>query len=298
MHHQLRYFDTLLFCERDHVAVFSTPSYGILFRVIVLQNSLPNELRCFTLFILFISQEALHSGVRRYTSPEEHAFFPDRIPVSMVLDPLSYPDDLLDPVAEEINFNPILLEKYIGTIVPLIARKPGDDEQYGSTVMADTAVLQALSRRVHYGKFVAESKYRSDPEEYQRLVDADDADGVMELLTNAKVEKQVLRRAKLKAATYGREPMLSSLPEMENGDEKTALIAAAAASAVVAAVDALRETENGDGDAKVDASVIECVYRDIIIPLTKDIEVDYLFRRCGKIPPRQFRCDRMSVDCK
>ena len=30
MHHQLRYFDTLLFCERDHVAVFSTPSYAIL----------------------------------------------------------------------------------------------------------------------------------------------------------------------------------------------------------------------------------------------------------------------------
>ena len=25
MHHQLRYFDTLLFYERDHVAVFSTP---------------------------------------------------------------------------------------------------------------------------------------------------------------------------------------------------------------------------------------------------------------------------------
>ena len=36
MHHQLRYFDTLLFCERDHVAVFSTPSYGVLFRIICL----------------------------------------------------------------------------------------------------------------------------------------------------------------------------------------------------------------------------------------------------------------------
>ena len=44
---------------------------------------------------------------------------------------------------------------------------PGDDSQHGSAVLADVSVLQALSKRVHYGKFVAESKYKTDPGEYE-----------------------------------------------------------------------------------------------------------------------------------
>ena len=48
------------------------------------------------------------------------------------------------------------MEKYLKVIVPAIAEK-GDDEQYGSSVITDIAVLQALSKRVHFGKFVAES---------------------------------------------------------------------------------------------------------------------------------------------
>jgi chorismate mutase len=56
--------------------------------------------------------------------------------------------------ANGVNFNPILLQKYIDVIVPAIA-KEGDD---GYTILSDIAILQALSKRVHYGKFVAESK--------------------------------------------------------------------------------------------------------------------------------------------
>ena len=236
--------------------------------------------------------------MRRYTSPEEHPFFPERLPQGPIdaLPLLDYPKDLLSSVgsANEINFNPVLLDKYINVIVPAIST-PGDDEQHGSTVLCDIAALQALSRRVHYGKFVAESKYRADPEEYQRLVEANDADGVMRLLTDEAVEEQVLRRARLKAATYGREPMLSSIPTPESGCDDTAMLAAAAASAVVAAVEALSK-EEGKQQGKVDPAVIESVYRDIVIPLTKDVEVAYLFRRCGKEPPPQYAPDRMSVD--
>ena len=181
-----------------------------------------------------------------------------------------------------MNFNKKLLDKYIRIIVPSLC-EGGDDEQHGSTTLCDIAALQALSRRVHYGKFVAESKYRSDPEAYQRLVDANDADGVMELLTNAAVEAQVLRRASIKAATYGTEPLLTQLPPIE-AESSTAIVAAAAASAVVAAMDACDHKKHG----KVDPAVIESVYRDIIIPLTKDIEVAYLFRRCGKEPPAEY----------
>lgn len=201
---------------------------------------------------------------------------------------LQYPDGLLSSEggACNVNFNNRLLKKYIDVIVPRVC-KHGDDEQHGSTTLCDIAVLQALSRRVHYGKFVAESKYRSDPEEYKRLVALNDADGVMALLTDAQVEEKVLRRARLKAATYGSEPLLTELPPIEGTDRISTLVAAAAASAVVAALGAL--DKNAQRLGKVDPSVIEDIYREIIIPMTKDIEVAYLFRRCGKEPPLQYR---------
>jgi len=227
--------------------------------------------------------------VRRYTSPEEHAFFPDRLPnTSGDLPPLDYPTDLLSSKGGAcfINYNSVLLKRYINEIVPSITTR-GDDEQHGSTVISDLAVLQALSRRCHYGKFVAESKYRDNPAGYQALVEAGNVDGVWELLTNMTVEKKVLRRARLKAATYGREPLLSTLPAIE-GNDNTSIVAAAAASAVVAAIEAMGEEKEKEM-GKIDPTLIESIYRDVIIPLTKDIEVAYLFLRCGKPVP-----DRLS----
>lgn len=37
---------------------------------------------------------------------------------------------------------------------------PGDDGNYGSAATLDVLCLQALSKRIHYGKFVAEAKFR------------------------------------------------------------------------------------------------------------------------------------------
>lgn len=51
------------------------------------------------------------------------------------------------------------LRRYVSEIVPMIC-EPGDDEQHGSSVVCDVSALQALSRRVHLGKFVAESKFQ------------------------------------------------------------------------------------------------------------------------------------------
>ena len=235
---------------------------------------------------MLIGTEALHAKVRRYTSPEEHSFFPSQLPAVRALSDLDFPE-LLSPTneADQINFNDVLMKIYLNEIVPEIASE-GDDEQHGSTVTCDVAVLQAISKRVHYGKFVAESKYQSDPEGYQKLIDADDAEGVMALLTNAAVEEKVLRRARLKAATYGREPLLSQMPPIEGvSDHKSEIVAAAAASAVVAAVEALND-EGEMRKGKVDPKTVEEIYRDFIIPLTKDIEVAYLYRRCGRDPPR------------
>lgn len=243
---------------------------------------------------MLLGTEALHCKVRRYTSPEEYAFFPERLPdVFSDLPSLEFPDDLLSTKggASTFNFNSVLLKRYISEIVPAITKR-GDDEQYGSAVMADLAVLQAMSRRVHYGKFVAESKYRDNPEGYQALVEAGDTEGVWELLTNMVVEKKVLRRARLKAATYGREPLLSTLPEIE-GTDNTSIVAAAAAAAVVAAIEAMGDDDDEEM-RKINPKLIESIYEDVIIPLTKDIEVAYLFLRCGKEIPSHLSPKLMS----
>ena len=250
---------------------------------------------------MLVGTEALHFAVRRYTSPEEHAFFPERLPTcNTVLEELEFPRLLSDVGdASGVNFNEILLKKYISEVVPAICQ-PGDDEQHGSTALCDVNVLQALSKRVHYGKFVAESKYLADPEGYQKLVDAGDAEGVMKLLTNEAVEAKVLRRARLKAATYGTEPLLADLPPLEAEGEKTTIVAAAAASAVVAAIEAMGDEGTDSVESrvknKVCPSTVESIYRDLIIPLTKDVEVAYLFRRCGKEPPPEYASHRMSTD--
>jgi len=61
--------------------------------------------------------------------------------------------------------------------------------------------MQALSRRIHYGKFVAESKFLSDPQTYTDMVMRGDTDGIIDLLTNKEVERKVLRRSYAKAST-------------------------------------------------------------------------------------------------
>ena len=260
------------------------------------QGAIGEEVDLSFLDFMLLGTEVLHSAVRRYESPEEHAFFPQRIPTrTNSLSKLDYPELLSNmETLNSLNWNPILYEKYLRLIVPAVTQK-GDDEQYGSTVLADIAVLQALSKRIHYGKFVAESKYRSDPEGFQKLVDANDAVGVMKLLTNEKVEEQVLTRARLKASTYGREP-ITALPRVKEEDSATAIIASAAAMAVVAACEAVQTQTEEKLKGKVDPAIIESIYRELIIPMTKDIEVAYLFWRCGREPPEEYASDRMSVD--
>ena len=79
---------------------------------------------------------------------------------------------------------------YLQELVPGIT-EPGDDNNYGSAAMQDVLCLQALSKRIHYGKFVAEAKFRANPEQYQRLIKRKDKDAIMHTLTNVDVENKV-----------------------------------------------------------------------------------------------------------
>jgi chorismate mutase len=64
---------------------------------------------------------------------------------------------LLAPNTVDVNAH--ILSRYISEIVPAVC-KPGDDEQHGSSVLCDITALQAISKRIHLGKFVAETKFQ------------------------------------------------------------------------------------------------------------------------------------------
>lgn len=66
----------------------------------------------------------------------------------MLLKPLEYPQ-LLHP--NTVNVNEELYKIYTGEIVPQLCAA-GDDSNYGSSATRDIECLQAISRRIHYGK--------------------------------------------------------------------------------------------------------------------------------------------------
>lgn len=91
-------------------------------------------------------------------SPDEHPFTPIAQLPQPVIAPQSYPS-LLHPESynhPSVNVNPKILDFYVKKIVPAITRpdkgRLEDDGNYGSAATRDVEVLQALSRRIHYGK--------------------------------------------------------------------------------------------------------------------------------------------------
>jgi len=210
--------------------------------------------RSFVDFMLF-ETESTHSKARRYTSPDEHPFFSKAELPPPILPPLVASPVLQPLQAIEVNINQQIYAKYINEILPIIC-KEGDDGQYGSAAVCDIQALQALSKRIHYGCFVAESKFLDKPEEYKKLQAAGDKEGIMELLTNKAVEERVIKRVSAKATAYGQEITDESSP-----------------------VHGPAIPEDVLQKLKVNPTSMGQLYRDIIIPLTKDVEVDYLMQR-------------------
>ena len=76
----------------------------------------------------------------------------------------------------------------------------------------DTLTPKAY-RRIHFGKFVAESKFQQETEKMVKLIKDGDRKGIEEAITNAKVEKKILERLRLKARTYGTDPSIGAQAE-------------------------------------------------------------------------------------
>jgi chorismate mutase len=149
--------------------------------------------------------------------------------------------------------NPKIYSSYIDDILPRITQNLPDKgesaENYGSCSVRDVECLQSLSRRIHFGKFVAEVKFQSEPEKMTELIKKKDVKGLDKAITNAAVERYVLERLAAKAMAYGRDPgACSNEPSSKAAD-------------------------------KVDVNAVVAIYRDLVIPLTKEVEVEYLLAR-------------------
>lgn len=197
---------------------------------------------------MFSETEKLHALIRRYTSPDENAFYPHLLP-EPILPSLKYPQ-VLKP--NRININDQIMSVYLEKILPGMTEATSDHTSFGSTSTADIAVLQALSKRMHFGKFIAEAKFQAETERYSQLILANDAAGIMDALTNLVVEEKVLERVKLKASTYGQDLEGSAAPAV---------------------------TSTSAAEWKVDPQLISDIYRDFVMPLTKEVQVAYLLQR-------------------
>ncbi|KAG9315717.1 chorismate mutase [Chiua virens] len=233
--------------------------------------------------------ETFHAKARRYTSTHDDSHSPDEYPFTSdlpppVLKPLDFPK-ILYP--NDINVNASVLSFYTRTIVPRITRRAtlalsaskrsngivGDDEyeddgNYGSAATIDVEVLQAISKRVHYGKFVSESKFAADPAAFIPHILKPNRQALDALITKPEVERKLLLRLRKKASTYAQE-------FNPDGD-------AIAGSHV-------------NGTAKIDVDGVVELYEHYIIPLTKEVEVDYLLHRLDGMTEEEI--DRLAGNC-
>ncbi|PIL22496.1 hypothetical protein GSI_15185 [Ganoderma sinense ZZ0214-1] len=209
--------------------------------------------------------ESFHAKARRYTSPDEYPFTnPSELP-SPILKPFPHPPILYQ---NAINVNASILSFYTQAIVPRITRPAtlalaavkrsngitGDDEyeddgNYGSAAFVDLEVLQAISKRVHYGKFVSESKFRDHPAAFIPHIQSRNRAALEALITKPEVEKKLLQRLRSKASLYA----INFTPD--------------------------GEPLNDSATRKIDVDGVVELYEHYIIPLTKEVEVDYLLVR-------------------
>ncbi|KAJ3830783.1 chorismate mutase [Lentinula raphanica] len=223
--------------------------------------------------------ETFHAKARRYTSPDEYPFT-SGLP-EPVLPPLQFPKILFP---NKINANASILSFYVRYIVPRITRRAtlclaaskrikgilGDEEyeddgNYGSAATIDVEVLQAISKRVHYGKFVSESKFLENPAAFIPHILKPNRSKLDELITKPEVERKLLVRLRAKAATYAQDLDLDHFSNgINNGEVKGNGV-------------------NGHGlngnSAKIEVDGVVDLYESYIIPLTKEVEVDYLLHR-------------------
>jgi len=102
---------------------------------------------------------------------------------------------------------------------------------------------------VHYGKFIAESKFSTKPSDFMPHILNPNPAALETLIVKPEVERKLLLRLRKKAAIYAQDPV------DVNGDP------------------------SATGAEKIDVDGVVDLYESYIIPLTKEVEVEYLLHR-------------------
>jgi len=183
-------------------------------------------------------EEQMDARFGRFTVPEERPFNKNLPRVERNFQRHKTELKLTD--FNDINLTGKVKAAYL-QLVPLMC-KPGDDKHYGSSVEHDVAAIRAISERIHYGAYIAECKFQINPEQYTHLIEARDADGLMQALTRKQAEEDILERIRTKTKRY-------------------------------------QKDINPKIRVKIEPEVIEQFYREQIFPLTKEVQVLYFLSR-------------------
>ena len=113
------------------------------------------------------------------------------------------------------------------------------------------------------GKFVSESKFKSHPEQFIPHIRNPNPAALEALITKPEVEAALLRRVRNKAKQYGQDlgpdghPLAPPAGVKTNGDASISV---------------------GFAAGKIDVNFVVELYKDYIIPLTKEVEVSVALR--------------------
>lgn len=184
-------------------------------------------------------QEEMDSRFARYRVPEERPVNGDLPEPERTT--ISHPAELAVTDYDAVNLSPQIAEGYLAFVPRLCAK--GDDGNYGSSVEHDVLAIQAIARRIHYGAlYVSESKYRESPDEFDQLLNRGDRGAVLSRIERPEVEARILSR-------------------------------------VAAKVDYVQAQVNTRVRRIVAPEIVLELYRDLIIPLTKEGQLRYLATR-------------------
>ncbi|KAE8215992.1 hypothetical protein CF327_g786 [Tilletia walkeri] len=246
--------------------------------------------------------EATHAKVRRWQAPDEWPYTSLEHLPQPILPSIDYPHVLHQTAVTLVHDR--ILDFYQKQLVPGITARWGegaDDGQYGSAAICDCELLAALSRRIHFGMFVSESKFQSDPASFIPHILAKPEPNRLELeklITKPAVEAALLVRLEQKASVYGQDLDLDrSAPptkprsrqgstnaisvrsdsEFAQGQAPSAEIVAAGDPHPLASSTPSAPTPKVAG--KIDVNEVVKLYHQFVIPITKDVEVEYLVKR-------------------
>lgn len=103
-----------------------------------------------------------------------------------------------------------------------------------------------------------------EQDEYIRLIKLKDRDAIMELLTNKTVEEALLRRLRRKAMIYGHDITEKGEIVLDDQTQQN---------------QPQQQQQQRQQNLKIQADVVVDLYERFVIPLTKEVEVEYLLKR-------------------